>query len=180
MHDLSGPLLSLGVAVLKIIIAFGVGVGAVTLGIRLFGKWTKNLDEVQELRRGNLAVGVLMAAVVLAYTLVLGTGLQQITDGVVDPGLTLGTRLWNFVGGLVNLAIAVTVASLTIRYALVAFGKVAKDIDQAAELRNRNVAVAFLLAGIIYGISQVTSRGMDAVGQGVGTLLNSLFHGLIM
>lgn len=178
MHDLSGPGISLAVAILKVAIAFAVGVGAVTLGIRLFGKWTKNLDEIQELRRGNVAVGVLMAAVVLAYTLVLGSGLAQVTDGVVDPGYTTAQRVWNFVGGLVNLAIAVTVASLTIRYALLAFEKVAKGIDQATELRNRNVAVAFLLAGIIYGISQVTSRGLDAVGQGVGNVLNGLFHGL--
>lgn len=169
MVTVAESLIGLGVAVLKIVIAFSVGIGAVTFGLRVFGKTSKNIDEIAELKAGNLAIGVLMAAVVLAYTNVIGSGLQQVTDGVLAG--TFLERSLNFVGGLVNLALAVTVASLTIRYALIAFEKISKNIDLWGQLKARNLAVALLLAGIIYGLSQVTSRGVDEIGRGVGDLL---------
>lgn len=172
MVEVSEALIGLAVAVLKVVIAFTVGIGAVTLGLRVFGKTTKNLDEIAELRAGNLAVGVLMAAVVLAYTNVIGSGLQQVTDGVLQG--TMMERALNFLGGLVNLALAVTVASLTIRYALAAFEKIAKNIDLWGALKARNLAVALLLAGIIFGLSQVTSRAVDEIGRGVGDVLIAL------
>lgn len=169
MVEISEALIGLAVAILKVVIAFTVGIGAVTFGLRVFGKTTKNIDEIAELKAGNLAIGLLMAAVVLAYTNVIGSGLQQVTDGVLEG--TLGERALNFLGGLVNLALAVTVATLTIRYALVAFEKISGSMDLWAQLRARNLAVALLLAGIIFGLSQVTSRGVDEIGRGIGDML---------
>lgn len=165
-------LIGLGVATLKILIAFAVGIAAITFGLRVFGRMTTDLDEEAELRGANLAVGLLMGAVVLAYTNVIGSGLDQVTDGVLAG--TLMERTLNFIGGLANLAIAVTVASLTIRYALLAFEKIAKTVNPWRELKNRNYAVAFLLAGMVYGLSQVTSRGVNEIGAGIGDLLNAL------
>lgn len=169
---LNEALIGLAVSVLKVVIAFSVGIGAVTFGLRVFGKTTKNIDEIAEVKNGNLAVGLLLAAVVLAYTNVIGSGLQQLTDGVLQG--TLLERSLNFVGGLANLALAVTVASLTIRYALVAFEKIATNVDLWAQLKARNLAIALLLAGIIYGLSQVTSRGVDEIGRAIGDVLNAL------
>lgn len=172
MVTVSESLIGLAIAILKVVIAFSVGIGAVTFGLRVFGKTTKGIDEMAELRAGNLAVGLLLAAVVLAYTNVIGSGLQQVTDGVLTG--TMLERSLNFIGGLLNLAIAVTVASLTIRYALVAFDKIAKNIDLWAQLKARNLAIALLLAGIIYGLSQITSRAVDEIGAGIGGFLNAL------
>ena len=169
---LQQSLIGLGVATLKIVIAFSVGIAAITFGLRVFGKMTKNIDEDRELKGGNLALGLLMGAVVLAYTNVIGSGLDQVTDGVLAG--TWQVRLTNFVGGLLNLAIAVTVASFTIRYALLAFEKISKNIDPWAEIKNRNYAIAFLLAGMVYGLSQVTSRGVNEIGAGIGDFLYAL------
>ena len=166
-------LIGLGVAALKIVIAFTVGIAAITFGLRVFGKLTKDIDEEAELKGANLALGLLMAAVVLAYTNVIGSGLDQVTDGVLTG--TIKERALNFLGGLANLGIAVTVASLTIRYALLAFEKIAKTINPWTELKNRNFAVALLLAGMVYGLSQVTSRGVNEIGLALGDLLNALF-----
>lgn len=169
---LQESLIGLGVATLKIVIAFSVGIAAITFGLRVFGKMTKNIDEDRELKGGNLALGLLMGAVVLAYTNVIGSGLDQVTDGVLSG--TWQVRLTNFIGGLLNLAIAVTVASFTIRYALLAFEKISKNIDPWAEIKNRNYAIAFLLAGMVYGLSQVTSRGVNEIGAGIGDFLYAL------
>ena len=169
---LSGASLGLLVAILKVVIAFAVGIGAITLGFRILDRFTKGIDEVAELKRGNLAVGILFAAVILAYTNVIGSGLDQVTEGVLAG--TLLQRLFNLIGGLVNLGVAVTVASLTVRYALFAFGKIMKEVDPMSELKKANLAIAFLLAGIIFGLSQVTSRGVNEIGAGIGSLLNAL------
>lgn len=162
------------VAVLKIVIAFGVGIGAIVLGFRILDRFTKGLDEIKELKAGNLAVGILFGAVILAYTNVIGSGLDQLTNGVITPGVSFTGRLLYLLGGLINLGLAVTVASLTIRFAIYAFGKIIGGVDPMAELAKRNVAVAFLLAGIVFGLSQVTSAGVEDIGAGIGGLLNAL------
>lgn len=175
MATVSEASVGLLVAVLKIVIAFAVGIGAVVFGFRILDRFTKGIDEIKELKAGNLAVGILFGAVILAYTNVIGSGLDQLTNGVVTAGVPFTARLLYLLGGIINLGLAVTVASLTIRFAIFAFGKIMGGVDPMAELQKRNVAVAFLLAGIVFGLSQVTSAGVEDIGAGIGGLLNAAF-----
>lgn len=59
-------------------LAMGVSLGIV---IKIFDAFTPGLDEVEELRKGNVAVGVVMAAVVLATGIVIGLTLHAPPPG---------------------------------------------------------------------------------------------------
>ena len=50
----------------------GVGTG---LGVRFFDMITPGLDEMEELRKGNIAVAIVIAAVILAIGFVMATAL---------------------------------------------------------------------------------------------------------
>ena len=50
----------------------GVGTG---LGVRFFDMMTPGLDEMEELRKGNIAVAIVIAAVILAIGFVMATAL---------------------------------------------------------------------------------------------------------
>ncbi len=49
-------------------IAMGVGLG---VALRIFTALTPNLDEMEELRKGNWAVAIVLAAVILAMGVVI-------------------------------------------------------------------------------------------------------------
>jgi hypothetical protein len=54
-------------------LAMGVSLGIVT---RIFDAFTPGLDEIDELRKGNMAVGLVLAAVILATGWVIGLTLH--------------------------------------------------------------------------------------------------------
>jgi uncharacterized membrane protein YjfL (UPF0719 family) len=54
-------------------LAMGVALGIVT---KIFDAFTPGLDEIEELRKGNVAVGIVLAAVILATGLVIGLTLH--------------------------------------------------------------------------------------------------------
>ena len=51
----------------------GVGTG---LGVKFFDMMTPGVDEMEELRKGNMAVAVVVAAVILAIGFVMGSVLS--------------------------------------------------------------------------------------------------------
>ena len=59
-------------------LAMGVSLGVV---IKIFDIFTPGLNEVEELRKGNLAVGVVLAAVVVATGVVIGLTLPAPPPG---------------------------------------------------------------------------------------------------
>jgi uncharacterized membrane protein YjfL (UPF0719 family) len=60
-----------GWAVLSALL-MGVGTG---LGVKFFDMMTPGLDEMEELRKGNIAVAIVVAAVILAIGIVMATAL---------------------------------------------------------------------------------------------------------
>lgn len=54
-------------------LAMGVSLGVV---IKIFDIFTPGLNEVEELRKGNVAVGIVLGAVVVATGLVIGLALH--------------------------------------------------------------------------------------------------------
>ncbi|MBS2036162.1 DUF350 domain-containing protein [bacterium] len=54
-------------------LAMGVSLGIV---IKIFDAFTPGLNEIEELRKGNVAVGIVLAAVILATGIVIGLTLH--------------------------------------------------------------------------------------------------------
>jgi uncharacterized membrane protein YjfL (UPF0719 family) len=142
---------------------------AVYAGIRIFDRITKNIDEMAELKRGNLAIGVLLGGVILSFATVIAGGVRSLTNVVLGIGSrTVGATLVGLGGGILNLLISLGLASAAIYIALNIFGRLTKDMDEEAELKRGNVAVAFLLAAILFSVATVISSGVESVGAAIG------------
>lgn len=63
--------LELAAECLRILLGMGLAVGSVALATWLFDRLTGSLDEMAELQRGNLAVGLVQASVVVATAALL-------------------------------------------------------------------------------------------------------------
>lgn len=60
-----------------------VGTGVLALGVLLFDKMTPGVDELAEVRRGNVALALVLAAILLVIALLTAPGLQATLNGLI-------------------------------------------------------------------------------------------------
>jgi uncharacterized membrane protein YjfL (UPF0719 family) len=79
-------------ALLHVAVSLGVGTGVLGLGVLLFDRMTPGLDELAEVRRGNLACALLLSAILVVLALLTAPGLQAALDGLIPfPRLPANT-----------------------------------------------------------------------------------------
>jgi len=81
-----------GVAVLQILLVFAAAVFSLSVSLRLFGRLTRSIQEGKELKAGNPAVGIVLAAVVLVIGLFVSDSMSSLTKALV-PQAPLGSTI---------------------------------------------------------------------------------------
>ncbi len=148
--------ISLAVALGKLVIAIGLAVVTQYIAIRAFDWLTKDIDEMAELKKGNVAVAIMLGAVVLAVSTIISSGVA----GLVIP-LTLDPAEWlRLVFSLGTLVLAVILAIGGLFLAFAVFDKMTKGINEEMEIKKGNVAVAILMASVMLGIFFVIASGL--------------------
>lgn len=66
----------------QLVIAIGLAVAMQYLGLWVFGKLTREIEEWEELKKGNVAIGVAMAAIVIAVAVVVTQGVATLIEAV--------------------------------------------------------------------------------------------------
>ncbi len=150
---------SLLLSLAQLAIAVVLSAVAAYLAFYLFQWFTRGLDEWEELRQGNPAVGVVLGAIVISVAIVLRPALSVNTTAW-DVGATLVTRV--LLAEALQLAVGLVLAVITLALALYLFAALTRGIDEVEELKNRNLAIAGLLAGVVIGVGLMISQ---AVGQ---------------
>ncbi|MCX6772038.1 MAG: DUF350 domain-containing protein [Candidatus Micrarchaeota archaeon] len=154
-------LIGIGIAVAQLTIGLFLAMGSVYLGIRMFDKLTEGIDEMKELQRGNVAVAILLGAIILSIANVVEGGVYGLAQSIV-PGLTAMELSAALLIGVVNLIVGVVLAILSIYVAIIMLDKITVGIDEFKELKRGNVAVAIMMAAVLFAVSFVI-RG--AVGS---------------
>jgi uncharacterized membrane protein YjfL (UPF0719 family) len=141
---------------------------AAYLAFYLFQWFTRDLDEWEELRRGNAAVGVVLGAIIVAVAIVLRPALNVAT-AAWDVGSDLFFRA--LLAEALQLAVGLVLAVITLALALYLFAALTRGIDEVTELRNGNLAIAGLLAGVVLGVGLMVSQGVAEVMRLVSSIL---------
>jgi uncharacterized membrane protein YjfL (UPF0719 family) len=72
-----------------VLTSFLVGLAVLLLGKRIFSRMTKDVDELEEIRKGNVAPALVLGAVVVVLSLMTAPGLEMALTGLL-PLPTLG------------------------------------------------------------------------------------------
>jgi len=154
------------VGLVQLVIAIIFAVVALYIGFAVLGKITKGIDEEQELAKGNVAVGILVASVFVAIALVVQSGVSGLSVGInkaLNIGILSVDGLTAVGIALIQLILGIVLAVGAIYLALNILDKLTKGVEEFEELKKGNVAVALEMAGVIIAVAVIIQSGVIGI-----------------
>ena len=159
--------LGLATGIVALLLSLWLAMQAVKRAIDMFDKTTEGIDEWSELAKGNVAVGIVMAAMIYAVGNIISSGVESLTGSIMAPSFTIAFAL-SIVIGVVNLLISLWVATAVISLAIKTLDKSTEKIEEMKEIAKGNVAVAVMVAGVLLAVSHVVGSAVT----GLASILN--------
>jgi uncharacterized membrane protein YjfL (UPF0719 family) len=72
-------LLAIGAAFVQLILGIVLAIAAIYLSLNILNKLTKGVDEFEEIKKGNVAVALMMGGVIIAVAVIIQSGVLGIT-----------------------------------------------------------------------------------------------------
>ena len=158
-------ILGLGIALLQLVFGLGLAMGSVYLGLKMFDRMTSGVDEMAELKKGNVAVAILLGAIIFSIANVVQGGVSGLTAGLAQPGLTVPMMIAGLVIGIVNLLVGILLSIVSIYIALSVLDKITVDINEFKEFAKGNVAVAIVMAAVLLSVSFVIASAVAGMSN---------------
>jgi uncharacterized membrane protein YjfL (UPF0719 family) len=159
-------LVNAAVGIIQLIIAVILAVVALYIGFSIFGKITKDVDEQKELAKGNVAFGIVVAAIFVAIAVVVQSGVAGISVGISKASALGFTSVDGMIAisvAIIQLILGVLLAIGAIYLALNILDKLTKDVKEFEELKKGNVAVALEMAGVIIAVALIIQSGIVGI-----------------
>ncbi|MBS7623876.1 DUF350 domain-containing protein [Candidatus Bathyarchaeota archaeon] len=121
---------------------------------------TMELDEWDEIRKGNVAVAIYFVGALLSVGLIIAPsilGLYLQISKISAQNLVMMSLVTPVIRLLLALIIAIVAQYVGIR----AFTRMTKGIDEWAELRRRNIAVGTIMAGTLIVVGLITVQVLE-------------------
>ena len=141
----------------------------IALTSRIFVKANPDFHMGEEIKKGNVAVGILMAAILVSasYILMAGTesSIAMFRMHMLAPSQENESLLRIF--GLIaaHLSISMMLAVVSISVTLRMFGRLERELRAGKELQNGNLAVGVLLGAIVLISSMYVREGVGALSK---------------
>jgi uncharacterized membrane protein YjfL (UPF0719 family) len=162
-------LLGLGIAFGQFFAGLVLALVTVYIGLKAFDRLTLGMDEMKEIKKGNVAVGILMASVVFAIAVVIQSGVAGLTDAFV--GKTVAQLPAAILIGLLQLAIGLLSAIVSTYLCIRILDVMTAEIDELSELKKGNVAVAVMMGGVLISVAFVVQAGVSGISAALGSLI---------
>lgn len=141
----------------------------IALTYRVFVKANPDFHMGEEIKKGNVAVGVLMAAILVSasYILMAGTesSIAMFRMHMLAPSEENETMLQILGLILAHLSISMLLAVISISVTLRMFGRLERELRAGKELQKGNLAVGVLLSAVVVISSMYVREGVSALSK---------------
>lgn len=72
-------IIAIGLSIFQLVVGIALAVAAIYLALNILDKLTKGVEEFEELKKGNIAVALEMAGVIIAVAVIIQSGVLGIT-----------------------------------------------------------------------------------------------------
>lgn len=139
---------------------------------RVFVSANPDFNMEDEVRKGNVAVGSLVAAILFAASMILQKGLTSVVTifrVYVSTPTESGFQLWQLVlMAIGHLVMSMVLALMTISVTLRLFGRLSRRFSNIApgqELLKGNVAMGLILASVVIVSAMYVGEGVSALSK---------------
>jgi uncharacterized membrane protein YjfL (UPF0719 family) len=154
------------VGLLQLLISIIFSVVALYIGFAVLSKITQGIDEEKELAKGNVAVGIIVAAVFVAIALVVQSGVSGLSVGInkaVSVGILSIDGLLAIGVAFIQLVLGIVLAVGAIYLALYILDKLTTGVEEFEEIKKGNVAVALEMGGVIIAVAVIIQSGVIGI-----------------
>jgi uncharacterized membrane protein YjfL (UPF0719 family) len=141
----------------------------IALTYRIFVKANPDFHMGDEIKKGNVAVGILMTAILVSasYILMAGTesSVAMFRMHMLAPSDENESMLRIFGLIIAHLSISMLLAVISISVTLRMFGRLERELRAGKELQKGNVAVGVLLSAVVIISSMYVREGVSALSK---------------
>jgi len=153
--------------ILQLAISLLVGIIFIYAGFKFFHKKIKTINEIEELKKNNIAVAILNASIIIALVIMVKNAIEPAITvfslTLRNPEATFGTFLQTAAIMLLQIILAGIISYLSIYFAINLYTYLTKDIDELAEIKNNNIAVSIVFGVVIIAISLLMQQGIKSI-----------------
>jgi len=136
---------------------------------RIFIMANRDYDGEEEIKKGNIAVAILTAAIMVSASWIIQHALTNVVNlfkMYLTTPIHQGTDLWHFVlFAFSHMFVSFCLAVFTISFSLRLFGKLGRRMHMGQELAKGNIAVGIFLAGALFVICTFVSNGVSSLSK---------------
>ena len=153
--------------VLQLVLSLAVGIVFIYVGFKFFHNRIKAINEIEELKKNNIAVAILNASIILALVIMVKNAIEPAISvfsmTLRNPDATFISFLQMAGIMLVQIIVAGLIAYISIYLAINLYTYLTKDIDELGEIKNNNIAVSIVLGIVIISISLLMQQGIKSI-----------------
>lgn len=157
------------VSLFEFFLSVSMSVAVVYVTYRAFIITNTDFDGEEEIKKGNVAVAVLVGGILLASSLIIQKGLYPVVSLFrlyLTTPIQQSLSQWQFILlAVAHLLLVFVVAVLTISFSLRLFGKMTTKMKEGVELYKGNVAVGILLASVVLVVAMYISEGVSSLSK---------------
>ncbi len=140
----------------------------INLTYRIFIKANPDFDMGQEIKKGNVATGILVAVILLSASHILMAGtetsVQMFRMHMMAPDENASLlRIALLIVSHLSLSMLLAVISISVTLRM--FGRLTHEMQAGKELQKGNVAVGVLLSGVVLVSSLYVREGVSALAK---------------
>ena len=150
----------------KLVSSVILAVGSIYIGLKAFDKLTAGIDELLEIKKGNVAVGIFFLSILISIAILIRPGVAEFAAGI-GPGYSLNLMAVLALINITKLAFSLMVAIIAVFSAFSLLDRLTRNMDEVRELKKGNVAIALLIAGLMLSVSFIVEAGMQTMA-GIG------------
>lgn len=139
-----------------------VSILSVYVGISIFDRITREMEEWKELKKGNIAVSIVLVSILLSLALILEPQVES-SFSTVQNGLSKIQIVAVIMAVLVNLILTLLIATLSVYIAIRIIDRLTDNIDEFAELRKGNVAVGLFVAAVVLVVALLSRAAINNI-----------------
>jgi uncharacterized membrane protein YjfL (UPF0719 family) len=157
-------LIELGLSIFGVLFVFFVS-------FKIFQLLTKNIDEIAEIKKNNIAIGIMNGSFVFSIMLVINTALdpanQDLKRALSVDDMDFIVVLFSALRIIFFFLGAALLAFIIIWISMKCFMVLTRGIDEMNEIKNNNIAVSLLIAILVISSAFLLQHGVKIILEGL-------------